>query len=195
MIHKVLSAKKIIFILCILSNTLSAQELVIENTSKLSTSISGEYLFGGQIYNDAFFYNSGFGIHAQLRYSINPQLELGGGLGHLKLENERFIPVYFDMIHYKNDKKNSSCIQTQIGYSKGTHITTQQLDNYKFKGGPYISIGIGRKIFITDNLSSLIIISYKHQFAQLSYEGAFHNTHSEILNYDIISCSLYLKYL
>ena len=171
MIHKVLSAKNN-FHSCILSNTLSAQELVIENTSKLSTSISGEYLFGGQIYNDAFFYNSGFGIHAQLRYSINPQLELGGGLAHLKLENERFIPVYFDMIHYKNDKKNSSCIQTQIGYSKGTHITTQQLNNYSFKGA-YISIGIGRKIFITDNLSSLIIISYKHQFAQLSYEGHF----------------------
>lgn len=161
----------------------------LDTNSSITTRISGAHIFGAQIYNDNFFYNSGYSLSAISNYPISKQLLLGMGVSYIHLQDEEFIPIYFDILGYKNDKKDPPVINFQLGYSYGWSDIHTIMKGYDFDGGLFISVGTGKKINFSSNFSLLFQWAYQHQFAVMNYTQNNHTT-SEILNYDMLSLIL-----
>lgn len=170
----------------------SAQET--NEPKQVSTKITSSYIFGGQIYNDNFFYNPGFSFDAAILYPINEQLKVGFGASYLSLQNERFTPVFIDIMSYKKDKKNPPFIDFQFGYSQAWNQIVTTIYGYDFKGGIFVSVGTGKKIEINTTYSLLFHWAYKHQFAKMNYTIYGIKAHTELLNYDMFTMSLSLLY-
>jgi len=152
---------------------------------KLNTS----YIVGGQLYNDNFLYNPGYGFSISNGVLINKNVSLGLGLGGQFFEDEKFLPIYLDLTAYKKSKKNkkhSSFINTQLGYSIAWNTALSSMETYDFDGGVFINAGVGRKTKINKELSLMFQASYRHQFAELSYKVSGVKDYSETLNYDML---------
>jgi len=153
------------------------------------TKIGASYLFGGQMYNDTFIYNSGYKLSVSHSVEFSKHLILGAGAAYMPFINERFIPFYVDLVSNKKDKKNTGFFNVQLGYSHAWNNETSTLQNYEFKGGVYLSAGSGKKIAVNNKISLLIWWSYNHQFATLKYSLPGGTPYSKTLNYDLFSLS------
>ena len=151
--------------------------------------LDASYIFGGQVYNDNFIYVPGYGFSISNGVLINKNISIGLGIGGQFYEDEKFLPIYLDLTAYrkaKKSKKHASFINTQIGYSIGWNAALSKLETYDFNGGAFINAGAGRKTKINDELSLLFQVSYRHQFAELSYKVSGIKDYSESLNYDML---------
>lgn len=176
--------------LLLLTGNLVAQ--VDKNKKKLIDyqSIDASYIVGAQVFNDNFIYNPGYSFTGSYGVFINKNLAIGLGSGYKAFENETFLPVYGEILGYKKNKKNIPFVKMQIGYAHAWSKNQAELTGYTFKGGLFISAGMGRKIAINDKLSVMLHWSYQHQFAKMQYTIFNSTSHTEILNYDMIVISL-----
>lgn len=153
-------------------------------------SFDGAYIIGAQVFNDNFIYNPGYSFTLSYGTFANKNLGVGLGIGYKSFETESFVPIYGEILGYKKNKSNAPFIKMQLGYSHGWHTNQSNLEGYDFKGGLFISAGMGRKIEINDKLSVMLHWSYQHQFAKMEY-NIFNSTgYTETLNYDMIVISL-----
>ncbi len=148
------------------------------------------YIFGGQVYNNTLNYNPGYSLQLSYGIMMNESVGFGFGIGHITLENERFLPVYLEAIGYKKNKESSPLIKMQVGYSFGWYSGSVIMNDYDFMGGFYFDAGVGRKISINDNYSLFFHWSYRHQFARMEYEVYGSQNYTEALNYDMLVISL-----
>ncbi|MFO7868273.1 MAG: hypothetical protein R6U95_03120 [Bacteroidales bacterium] len=162
------------------------------NNIKLNTSVSAGYIIGAQVYNDNFLYNPGWMYSIETYIPFSSDLNVGGGISFLQLQNERFIPVYIDLISYRDKKKTSHYIHARCGYSYGWNTSIAPMDDYTFNGGTFLSIGTGKKIHINKSFSMMIEWAYMHQFAKMTYTIYSSQTYNEVLNYDMFNVSLSL---
>lgn len=189
----------IVFTNLLLNDVLAQKETLQkkENRPKFHK-FNTSYIIGSQVYNDNFTYNPGYGFSVSNGVLLNKNVSLGIGLGAQLFEEEKFLPIYFDLTAYKKSKKNkkhSSFINTQLGYSIAWNIALSKMESYDFDGGIFINAGVGRKTKINNELSVLFQVSYRHQFAELSYEVSGVRDYSETLNYDmlVLTVSLLLE--
>ncbi|MFW5852124.1 MAG: hypothetical protein ACOCWB_07870 [Bacteroidota bacterium] len=183
----------IIFILVInlLHLRLYAQNTEQDTIKKrdIHTSLTAGYIIGAQIYNDNFLYNPGQIYSLESYIPLSSDLNIGGGLSFLRMQNERFIPVYIDLISYRDKKKNSNFIHAKCGYAYGWNTSVAPMENYEFNGGVFLSLGTGKKININKACSLFIEWAYMHQFAQMSYTVYGSQNYSETINYDMFMIS------
>ena len=149
--------------------------------------IDASYIIGGQIYNDNFIYNPGLSLNMTYGIYLTSDVSIGFGAGYQSFENERFIPIYGEILGYKKHKNTSApFIRMQMGYGIGWSENFPANIHYKYSGGPFIDIGMGRKFKINDRHSLIMQWSYRHQFARLEYETYGAEMYSQNLNYDMI---------
>ncbi len=167
--------------------TLFAQQLF---NKPLKAKIEGGFIHGTQLYNDNSIYNPGFYFSATESVELNKYLNLGLGAKYVQLKNERFIPIYLDLINYIKDKQNTFYINGQFGYSIGWNPAIANLKNSDYSGGLCVAAGLGRRFRLADSVSLLLQLKYTHQFALLEYEIYDHKNYAEKLNYDMVSLSI-----
>jgi hypothetical protein len=170
------------------SNIFSQQkkQLELDKCARLE----GGLIIGGQILNDNLIYNPGGSF--QYSYCIKSGNNVGFGLGAgiQFFEEEAFIPFYFDFIGMLNKHQNAPFLEFQAGYAMAWSNKYKNVRDYAFTGGIYFSTGIGRKFKFNDTFSSYISLSYKHQFASLTYTAFTINEYYEKLNYDMLVLSI-----
>ncbi|MBN2486939.1 MAG: hypothetical protein JXB34_13265 [Bacteroidales bacterium] len=150
------------------------------------------YTFGGQVYNDNFTYNPGIAVFCVTGLMPNDNIGLGFVYGFHSMQNERFIPLGAEVIGYKSGNKGNSFIRMQAGYSIGWYQGETSLVGHNYSGGLFVDAGIGRKIYLADDLSVMFTLSYRHQFAKTEYEIFGKQTFTETLNFDMLVISLSL---
>jgi hypothetical protein len=148
------------------------------------------YAIGGQIYNDNFIYNPGGSFQTTFGFHVNKDVAIGIGAGYQAFEDEKFIPIYAEVLGYKKQKNNAPFIKMQMGYSLGWSDAFPDNINYDYSGGVFIDVGMGRKINLKNNYSIMFHWSYRHQFATMEYETYGNETYTQNLNYDMIVISL-----
>jgi hypothetical protein len=145
---------------------------------------------GGQIFNDNLIYNPGGSFQYSYSLKSGSRSAFGLGVGVQFFEDEAFIPFYFDFLGFLSKSQNSPFLTFQTGYSAAWSNKYKNIRDYYFKGGIYYSAGFGRKFNFNDAFSSYIAISYKHQFASLTYSASAVDDYYEKLNYDMIVISI-----
>jgi hypothetical protein len=170
------------------------QEKKFTNEPSVYKSFNASYIIGAQLYNDNFLYNPGLSLQMAFGRNVNKDIGIGLGTGYMKMKNERFIPVYLEIMGKKKQKPNTPFIRFQGGYSIGWSEATNSMVNYDMKGGFYINAGVGRNIRIFDKYSILFLWSFCHQFAQMQYQIFGDRTYSETLNYDMVQVSVGLLF-
>lgn len=153
------------------------------------------YLFGGQIYNDNFSYNPGIQAQGSFGFSLNNRVNLGIGMGYYQLTHERFIPIFAEVIGYTHgSNKYSHLISMQLGYSPAWYSEQVGYSGYAYKGGIYFDTGIGMQRIINNSSAIYFRLSYRHQFAKISYELFQGTRYSETLNYDLLNIAIGIKF-
>jgi hypothetical protein len=148
------------------------------------------YAFGGQIYNNNLIYNPGFSVQTAHGIMLNESVGIGLGAGYMVLQDERFIPVFFETTGCRKNKSNTSFIRMQVGYSFAWYAGPMEAENYQYHGGVYLDAGLGRKIQINSRYSASFSCSYRHQFARLEYEVFGGQTYRDEVNFDMIVITL-----
>lgn len=173
---------------------LTGQEKTFTNEPSVYQTLNASYIIGAQLYNDNFLYNPGLSLQMSFGRSVNDDIGIGLGSGYMQMKNERFIPVFLEIMGKKKQKANTPFIRFQGGYSIGWSEATTSMVNYDMKGGFYINAGVGRNIRIYDKYSILFQWSFCHQFAQMQYQIFGDRTYSETLNYDMVQVSVGLLF-
>ncbi len=181
-----------ILLLCCIRTDASGQS----GTDSLKTyqyvSLSG--IFGGQVHNNNFLYNSGFAWQASFGFRVNRSLQIGLGVGQQMLKTERFVPLYFETIGFLRDQVNTPFIRMQAGYSIGWNTGIADVDDYSYRGGIFFDAGLGRRIPAGRGLSLFLGFSYRHQFAMMEYTIYNSRSFRQVLNFDMLIFSLGLQY-
>lgn len=152
--------------------------------------VEASYLVGAQLYNEAFIYDPGISLFMTHGAYTNKSFRFGAGTGIQMFEESRFIPVYAEVTAFTKKKSNSPLLNVQMGYSHGWSEDFSNLVEYEFKGGPFFSAGIGRRVPMGDKVSLIIKASYRHQFAKIKYEVFNTDNYMETVNYDMLSLSV-----
>lgn len=185
----------LLILLIITFETISAQEKQSGKKIQSYQKLEVGYMFGGQAYNDNFSYNPGFQAHGVFGFDISKRFNIGFGLGYYQLTKERFLPIFAEVNGYTKSKgKISNLITMQLGYAPGWYNEQIGYSNYHYSGGIIFDAGFGLQIQINNNVSAYFKVSYRHQFAHISYELFRGTTHSEPLNYDLLNIAFGIKY-
>jgi hypothetical protein len=152
--------------------------------------VETSYVFGGQVYNLKLMYDPGFAIQASYGLMLNGQVGLGLGTGYMQLMDERFLPVYAEVVGYLKDKPGTPVIRMQLGYSAGWYKGDMSMEGYEFHGGMCFDAGLGRKITINDKYAVIFQCSYRHQFAKMEYEVYGGREYKSAMNYDMLLFTL-----
>jgi hypothetical protein len=185
--------RKLLLICCIIivyASFTFAQERQTLKELPLYQSINIAYVVGGQVYNDNFLYNPGYCISYSIGKKIHDDISVGAGLGYMPLTNERFIPLYIEILGNKKKKSNAPFIKFQGGYSVAWYTGRSETSIYELNGGLYFNAGLGRKIKINEKYTLLFQWSYCHQFAEMGYEIYGGQEYEEMLNYDMLQLSV-----
>lgn len=153
------------------------------------------FIFGGQIQNDNFLYNPGFGIQGSYGIMINEALGLGAGTGYQAFRNEKFIPVFIEVIGYKKPGVNASFLKMQAGYSIGWYTGNTNTEGYDYKGGFCFDAGFGRKFPVGRRSSVMFHCSYRHQCARIDFTSPVSHEYGQKLHYDMIVILLGLNFI
>jgi hypothetical protein len=173
----------------------NAQEEQSEYKLKSYQKFEVGYMFGGQVYNDNFRYNPGVQGQGVFGFHISKRFNAGIGIGYYQLTNERFMPIFAEVNGYtKGNDKISNIITMQLGYSPGWYKQQVGFDGYNFNGGIYFDAGLGLQIKISDLIAGYFKLSYKHQFAHITYELFNGTNHTEALNYDLLNIAFGIKF-
>lgn len=186
--QKIIVSILILVCLSVNSGIVSAQK----NEDALSAyqRVEGSYIIGAQVYNDNFLYNPGASLTFSYGASINKYASIGIGSGYQAFDDEKFIPLYMDVIGLKKGKKNIPYLNMQVGYSIGWADSYNGIESYDYQGGIYVNAGIGRKILLNDKISLLIQCAYRHQSARMELKTSDANNYNQNLNYDMIVFTL-----
>ncbi|PLX18628.1 MAG: hypothetical protein C0599_11890 [Salinivirgaceae bacterium] len=150
------------------------------------------YLFGGQMYNNTFTYNPGVNFQGAYGFKLSKRVYSGLGLGFHSLENERFIPLFAEVIGKTNKKDNSPVIRMQMGYAHAWYNGYDDIAGFDFKGGAYFSAGYGLQLQVNAMYYATFFLSYVHQFGQIEFESYSESSYQQQLNYDMLSLTLSL---
>ncbi|MDD4148937.1 MAG: hypothetical protein PHE33_02800 [Bacteroidales bacterium] len=179
----------------IIFGTIAAQEEQSGEKLKSYQKLEVGYMFGGQAYNDNFSYNPGFQGHGVFGFHITKRFNVGFGIGYYQLTKERFLPVFAEVNGYtKGNDKISNLITMQLGYAPGWYNEPIGYSDYNYSGGIMFDAGFALQIKINNTVSAYFKLSYRHQFAHISYELFRGTTHSESLNYDLLNIAFGIKY-
>ncbi len=174
--------------------SVNAQEKQSGNEIKSYQKLELGYMFGGQTYNDNFNYNPGFQGYGVFGFHISKRFNAGIGVGYYQLTKEKFLPVFAEVNgSTKGNDKISKLITMQLGYAPGWYHEQIGFSNYNYSGGIMFDTGFGLQIKINDILSGYFKLSYRHQFAHLSYELFRGTEYSETLNYDLFNIAFGIK--
>ncbi|WP_462280664.1 hypothetical protein [Salinivirga cyanobacteriivorans] len=152
--------------------------------------ISGGYIFGGQVYNQDFEYNPGVEIQGIYGLKLSKRVSVGVGTGITILEDEQFLPLFAEVNGLTSKKNNSAALSMQVGYAHGWYNGYDDVDGLEFRGGIYFDAGLGKQLFISENISVLFRVSYRHQFAQMRFETFNNPDYKEAVHYDMLVLSL-----
>ncbi len=158
--------------------------------------IAGDYIFGAQVYNEAFAYKPGFQCVMATGIALNSKVNAGIGVNYSHLQYERFVPVFAEITGSIGRKDNNArLINMQFGYAPGWYKSGVLHDAYVFSGGMYFCAGLGLQINITQVSALSFMISYRHQFARLQYELFGNNQNSEVLHYEMLTLGVSFRFL
>lgn len=93
--------------------------------------------------------------------------------------NEKFIPLFAEVIGYKKPGKNASFIKMQAGYSVGWYTGNMYKEGYDYKGGLIFDAGIGRKLPVGNRSSLMFHCSYRHRYAKIDFTSPVQNEYSK----------------
>lgn len=166
-----------------------------ENALKVYQKLEAGYMFGGQAYNDNFSYNPGFQVHGAFGIHISKRFNAGLGLGYYQLTKEKFLPIFAEVNGYtRGNDKISNIINFQLGYAPAWYSEQVGYNGYDYKGGIYFDAGMGVKIKISEATDVYFKISYRHQFAHITYELYPETKYKEALNYDLFNIAFGIKF-
>lgn len=180
----------ITLLLSIISLPILANQDEVNDSVKTYQRLDATYVFGGQVYKNNFVYKPGFSLQVSHGFVVNESVNVGAGLGYVNLKDEHFLPVFIEVLGSRKRKQTSPTIKMQIGYAPGWDTGGMKPEGYHFRGGMYISAGLGRKIPVGPNYSLYFHWSYRHQFARSDYKVFGGQKYTEDLNYDMFVISL-----
>lgn len=147
---------------------------------------SASYIAGAQVYNDNFLYNPGGALQISSGWRLKKDLYTGFGAGYTSLQEESFVPLFWEAYGFRSKKRNSPYIKFQAGYAPGWIERDEHQQGYEMRGGLYFSAAAGRKIKLNDKFGLLFQIAYTHQDGELEYEVFGSGTHVSELNFDML---------
>lgn len=151
--------------------------------------IEGSYILGGQVINDNLIYNPGGSINASICLRSGNKTGFGIGGGYTLLNDDSFVPLYFEFTGYMNKKKNCMFMVFQAGYAFGMSNRYKNYTEYSFNGGICFGIGTGYRFRINENLDTYLSITYKHHFASVNYRSVSDLEYKQNLNYELLAIS------
>jgi len=153
---------------------------------KIYQTLACSYVVGAQVYNDNFLYNPGGAIQVSTGWKLKKDLYTGFGAGYIGLQDERFVPLFWEAYGFRSKKRNSPYIRFQSGYAPGWIEPAKHQQGYEVHGGLYFSAAAGRKIELSDRFALLFQVAYTHQNGELEYEVFGKEEHVSELNFDMI---------
>ena len=158
-----------------------------QNTT-INTQIEVGGLRGIQLSKTFPILKSGGFAEIGITKSLGDYVQLGLGTAYLKLENERFIPLFLKCIAHKRNQKNSPYFAASIGFARATSADFDNSLYNNYVGKVYFSPGFGYYYKVNKKWGLTAGLSYvlqKVDLENLHSDGEIY--HTESLTIDLIS--------
>ncbi|MCH8546722.1 MAG: hypothetical protein LAT54_08310 [Cryomorphaceae bacterium] len=132
-------------------------------TKLYQTTVEAGFLAGGKASHRTIVFRSGGELNGIFSKAYYKRLQLGLGMGAIALEDEVFVPIFFNARLKLTQKASGTFMAFRTGYAFGANPSATSIENSSYRGGWHARSTFGYQSRLSESLDLQFGFNISHQ--------------------------------